>query len=225
MRSKDVPSFRHLSISIVAPSTGRMRWLSKYLIDPHNIISYNRTDEELELLWLFAGVAAGKTAKTQARLLNNFLSNLRGDSPFDKVQIVMIEANLRMAIQESHLGQYNRLTAFMADSVIKLRRKLRTCTVEELEDIYGAGPKTARMFLMFSRANQRLAALDTHVLKHLRAEGYDAPKSTPTGRKYVELENVFLRLADKAGMSPADYDIMIWRKYNASAKNRSPLGV
>jgi thermostable 8-oxoguanine DNA glycosylase len=52
------------------------------------------------------------------------------------------------------------------------------------------------------------------MLKHLRTLGYDAPKSTPTGKKYLILEKNVLYLAKEAGMSPADYDLMIWNRYS-----------
>ena len=47
------------------------------MIDPSDVTKYDRTEEELEEWLLFCIVAAGKTAKTQARLLENFLTSLR----------------------------------------------------------------------------------------------------------------------------------------------------
>jgi thermostable 8-oxoguanine DNA glycosylase len=118
-------------------------------------------------------------------------------------------------IQASRLGQYNRLTRYMIES---LNLDLRNCSVEDLERIPGCGPKTARMFLMFSRPNQRFAALDTHVLKHLRANGIQAPMMTPpAGKTYRRLEAEFLKLADASGMSVADYDLSVWKFYSGNA--------
>lgn len=37
-----------------------------FLIDPTNVIKFDRTAGELELWWLFSLVVAGKTAATQA---------------------------------------------------------------------------------------------------------------------------------------------------------------
>jgi thermostable 8-oxoguanine DNA glycosylase len=74
------------------------------------------------------------------------------------------------------------------------------------------------MFLMHSRKGQQYAALDTHILKYLRARGHDAPLNTPSpGPKYRALESAFLGHAKKAGMSPADFDLSIWNSYGYAA--------
>ena len=112
----------------------------------------------------------------------------------------------------ARLGQYTRLNRCFEES---LSLDLRNDPVEAFEAIHGIGPKTARMFMMHSRPNQRLAALDTHLLKHLKANGYEVPKATPSSTKqYRSLEIAFLELADKAGQSAAEYDLMIWKKYS-----------
>jgi hypothetical protein len=185
-----------------------------FTVDPAEVIRFDRNDEELQTFWLFCGCVAGKTAATQARLLAGFLQSLdtAGDStPFQLIRRTAYRGELLDAIKASRLGQYNRLCRFMIES---LNLDLRTCTVEDLEAIPGCGPKTARMFLMFSRPDQRFAALDTHVLKHLRANGIDAPKTTPpAGKTYARLEQEFLKLADASGMSIADYDLAVWKTY------------
>lgn len=90
---------------------------------------------------------------------------------------------------------------------------LKSCGVEDLEKIKGIGPKTARCFLIHSRPNQRLAGLDTHILKYLREKGIDAPLSTPPAKKYKKLEQEFIKLADNAGKSVAEFDLEIWLTY------------
>jgi thermostable 8-oxoguanine DNA glycosylase len=182
-----------------------------YLIDPEDVINYTRTDAELELWWLFSCVVAGKTARTQAKLLDSMLNKLEGETPFEKFR-KMSYNQLRDALIESRIGQYNRLIKTFWQS---LDVDLRNASVEELEAIHGVGPKTARMFIMMSRPGARYAALDTHVLKHLRANGIDAPKATPpAGKRYRELEEAFIALADKAGETVADYDLAVWKDYS-----------
>lgn len=190
--------------------------MTQWLIDPAAPISFNRTDEELELFWLFCGVVAGKTAKVQAQKLARFLERLPGTTPFVRIEQARLDGQLVTMLMRAKLGQYRRLGPFMTQSAARLAGKLKTCTLGDLESIHGVGPKTARMFLMFTRPNQRYAALDTHVLKHLKAEGYDVPKVTPSGKRYLELEQTFLGLADASGMSVADYDLMIWKRYAKS---------
>jgi hypothetical protein len=193
-----------------------------FTVDPAEVIRFDRSDEELQTFWLFCGCVAGKTAATQARLLAGFLQSLpvpigaMKDTPFNRISTAWFDANnLMEKLIESRLGQYNRLARFMLEST---HLDLRNCTVEDLEAIPGCGPKTARMFLMFSRPNQRFAALDTHVLKHLRANGIQAPKTTPpAGKTYRRLELEFLKLADASGMCVADYDLAVWKLYSGHA--------
>jgi hypothetical protein len=187
-----------------------------FTVDPNEVIRFDRTTGELQVFWLFCGCVAGKTASTQARLLAGFLGSLPGaGTPFERVRLAAMRGELLGLIQASRLGQYNRLTRYMIES---LNLDLRNCSVEDLERIPGCGPKTARMFLMFSRPNQRFAALDTHVLKHLRANGIQAPMMTPpAGKTYRRLEAEFLKLADASGMSVADYDLSVWKFYSGNA--------
>jgi thermostable 8-oxoguanine DNA glycosylase len=184
-----------------------------FLIDPSDVISYDRTDAELELFWLFCLVVAGKTATTQARLLDNFLTALpTGETPFERIRDAHERGELLPAIIASRLGQYNRLVRAFADSTTL---DLRSCTVSDLEAIHGVGPKTARMFLMMTREGVRHAALDTHVLKYLRSRGHDVPKATPSaGRTYQLWENKFLEYADLSGKSVAEFDLGIWKFYS-----------
>lgn len=185
-----------------------------FLIDPTDVINYHRSDDELELWWLFSAVVAGKTASTQTRLLDKFLQAIpsKSTSPFERLRAAVAEGTLLDRLKTSGLGQYNRLNRMFEES---LALDLRNCKVDDLEAIYGCGPKTARMFLMMSRPKQRFAALDTHVLKHLRENDIDAPKATPSaGPTYKRLEEEFLKLADAANMEVSDYDLMVWKKYS-----------
>lgn len=187
-----------------------------FLVDPSDVVNFNRTDHELELFWLFVAVVAGKTAKTQARLLDNFLTNLPApygefnDTPFGRIHLANASGTLFEKLKESRLGQFNRLYKLFVGSLLI---DLRECTVEDLEAIHGVGPKTARMFIMMSRPNQRYAALDTHILKYLAQKGHDVPKVTPTGKQYGNIEKIFLKYADESNMSVADFDLQIWKSY------------
>ena len=200
------------------------------MIDPSDVTKFDRTDAELEEWWLFSTVVAGKTAATQARLLDYFLkaAGREGETPFQTISalpIGMIPITtlhvhaeptvpydpLLSYMKQARLGQYRRLVRCWRES---LTLDLRNDPVEAFEAIHGIGPKTARMFMMHSRPNQRLAALDTHVLKHLAANGHTVPKVTPSSVKdYHRLEQAFLALADAAGQSPADYDLAVWKSY------------
>ena len=183
------------------------------MIDPNDVTKFDRSEAELQEFWLFACVVAGKTAKTQARLLEGFLTALPEphNTPFNRVERAYLDGLLDERLRESRLGQYNRLSKCFVES---LKVDLQTASVQDLERIHGIGPKTARFFLMHSRPNQRIAALDTHILKFLKEKEHTDITMTPaSSKKYLELELRFLELADLAQMSPADFDLQIWKSY------------
>lgn len=186
------------------------------MIDPQNITDYNRSDEELEELLLFSAAVTAKTAVVIAKQLDNFLSGIRGDSPFDKVRRTISANTLIWRLKAARIGQYKRLEKAFTQ-IVELNP--RTCTVEQLEAIHGIGPKTARFFILHSRPNQRIAALDTHMIHYLRDLGYTKLNNTPSSRKkYLELETIFIAEADKAGKTVAEFDLSIWNKYSKYGK-------
>lgn len=191
-----------------------------YLVDPADVTKFDRTEAELELFWMFCTVVAGKTARVQARLLEQFLLSLpdgADERPFHRIHACGRHSQAFLdLLTASKLGQYRRLRQCWIDSTSFLYGSLSTCTVQDLEAIHGVGPKTARFFLLHSRPDQKIAVLDTHVLKYLRHVGIDAPLGTPSGTKYAELEQEFLKLAEASGQSVADFDLQIWRNYSGN---------
>lgn len=196
------------------------------MVDPMNITKFDRTEEELQEFAIFAVCVAGKTAKSIAPRVAQLIKNMvilpnKPDSvrTFDMIAL-MQPYRLANMMKDVGIGCFNQ----KADTICMLAQRvhngmlnLRTCTPEDLEKIKGIGAKTSRFFILHSRANARYAALDTHILKHLTAwEIPQVPLSTPPkGPAYARLERAFLNLADAAGMTPADYDLMLWRHYSA----------
>lgn len=193
--------------------------MKTYLIDPNDITNFNCNKFELQLVLLFWICAAGKKASTSARLLENLM--LHGKKIFNKhepFEIIRSFGDQLSGVLKSHgFGCFNNKAKSMLDLANK-NLDLHRCTVEELESVRGIGPKTARCFLMHSRPNCRFAGLDTHVLKYMREQGINVPKSTPTGRKYLELEKKFLELADNSGKSLAEFDLEIWKSYSSKKR-------
>jgi thermostable 8-oxoguanine DNA glycosylase len=189
------------------------------VIDPRDVTKFDRTQTELEEYWLFCIVAAGKTAMTQARLLDTYLQNgyehmASCQTPFDVIRWQASEDTLLDALKASRLGQYNRIKKAFEQSV---SLDLRTCTVADLEAITGVGPKTARFFILHTRPDQTMAVLDTHILKYLRDKGYTEQKVTPpAGKKYNELEQIVIAEAKASGMSQPDFDLHIWKTYSGN---------
>jgi hypothetical protein len=202
------------------------------MVDPTKITKYNQTQAELEEMLLFWVCAAGKNGVTAARCLDSLLSAWRvraqrgplklNPSPFDIIKYIWWSgANLAQEMKKHGIGCYNAKSKTFRYLVgdrgkpdfFGYYMDLQKCTVEDLESVPGIGPKTARCFLIHSRKNQRYAGLDTHILKFLRDKGHEVPASTPTGKKYRDLEQTFLKYVDDAGMNVADFDLMIWNDY------------
>lgn len=187
-----------------------------YLVDPHDITDFDLSEAELQTVLLFWIAAAGKKATTAARSLNALLTEGRDrfgvSDPFSILG--RFGDSLAGRMRFHGMGCYNNKSRSML-ALAHSGIDLKACSVDDLEAIPGIGPKTARCFLIHSRRGVRHAGLDTHVLKYMREVGFDVPKSTPTGRKYRELESVFLGLADASGMGLAEFDLAIWKKYES----------
>jgi thermostable 8-oxoguanine DNA glycosylase len=191
------------------------------MIDPEKVTNFKQTDKQLEEFILFWICAAGKNGRTAARCLDKFLADqvamYQNNTPFAAILKADSLYNLPELMKYCGIGCYT----IKAKAFVELARAgldLRTCTVTDLESVFGIGPKTARCFLLHSRKNARVSGLDTHLLKHLRSLGYDAPKSTPSSmKKYLDLEKIVLMLSDKAKMTPAAFDLMVWNKYSVKS--------
>jgi thermostable 8-oxoguanine DNA glycosylase len=191
----------------------------QYLIDSHDITNYNRSTEELQLFWLFCVLVAGKNSDIQARKLSDFLTKMESTvpgyiarTPFQYIEWLYIQGQLEDAVKAEKLGQYSRIIPCFVDS---LKFDLEYCTLFGLESIHGVGPKTSRFFLLHSRPDQNYAVLDTHILRWMREElNVDTPKNTPSRKRYLELEQIYLEHCERNELSPAELDLEIWSRYN-----------
>lgn len=188
------------------------------MIDPSNITNYDLNRHELEEYILFWVCAAGKNGTTASRCCDKFLRLIgtnEFNSPFEVIRGLPKES-LPIILKSCGIGCFTNKARTMWE-LAHSGLNLKTCEAKDLEQIFGIGMKTSRCFLIHSRKNARYAGLDTHVLKFLRRMGYDAPKSTPTGKKYLELEAVFLNLADMVYKTPAEFDLDIWNQYKVKS--------
>lgn len=192
------------------------------MIDPNNITNYHRTTDELEEFLIFCICVAGKRADFISKAVDKLLSypHSLNCSPLSLIwNFVFIrqkgEPTLADRLKMVGIGNYTvkaESLKIAAQRVVSGRLNLRTCTIEQLEDIYGIGPKTARYFIIHSRPDQQHAILDTHVLKFMKTLGIDTPKSSPPrGKSYSDLEEKWLEIVKTTGLDCATLDLAIWK--------------
>ena len=181
------------------------------LIDPKDITNYNRTDVELQSFWIFCILVAGKNSDTTSRLVTKLLKNRGDKTPFEFIRSLKL-TELRNYLVANKTGQYDRIRKALFFSA---KLNLRTCTRDDLMDIHGVGPKTARFFLLHSREFCDEVVLDTHILNWMRVKCdiKDAPKNTPqVPEKYAKYAGLckYLMEIHYPGLTLAQADLMIW---------------
>jgi hypothetical protein len=161
---------------------------------------------ELQYRLLYSMVVAGKSAKFAEAVMRRLF---KYEPPFEAIRRWTRDGELEAQLKNARAGNYSKLARGFSEVAVS-SINLRKCAPADLEKIHGIGPKTSRFFILWTRPGAVHAALDTHVLKWLRYLGHDAPKSTPTGEKYLALENVFIAAARARGMTPRELDSAIW---------------
>lgn len=189
-----------------------------------------RSQAELEEFGIFAICVAGKTARVVQRQLREFwdhwcrdwFSCAIGDpwtvtqpTPFLLLKRLSLE-QIQGSLHSFGIGCY-RVKGKGLYQLSRSEIDLRTCTPSDLEKIHGIGPKTSRFFIMYTQPGARVAALDTHILRWLREQGVDAPHQSPSGRRYLELEEQFINLVPE-GKTIAEMDLSIWNRYSRKVK-------
>lgn len=184
-----------------------------YEIDPLKITDFDRDDEALQRFLIFGIIAAGKDSDWAASKVANLLKQ-KPDGVLPLAYLAENEIALHNTLVANQVGQYHRIKKAILDAA---KLDLRTATVEEIDEIFGVGPKTARLFILHSRADAEVAVLDTHILKWLRDLKVDnVPTATPTGKEYERLERLAIRFKRNLypGLSLAQADLLIWAKYS-----------
>lgn len=190
-------------------------------IIPTKITDYSRTDAELQAFWLFCIFVAGKNADHAGRCVAKVLAKvgrpdawgITHETPFALLNHLG-ETGIHNLLLVHRVGQYTRVTRAILES---LHLDLRTASIEDLEKVFGVGPKTARFFVLHSRAGACVAVLDTHILRWLREHDVeDAPKSTPNRKHYARFEATWLTLYPFyfPCCTPAEADLLIWCQYS-----------
>jgi hypothetical protein len=193
-------------------------------VDPMDI-PQAMTPAECEYWILFGICVANKPAGVTQEKMRKFMGisvppAAWSITPFGMVKVMIADGSLYANLHMARFGQYDRIYKAMAEAAkIDVRALGRIGPRQALKTLLavpGIGPKTARMVLMYAFPHHAnlWVPLDVHVLKWLRAQGYEAPKSTPPpGRTYDRLELEFLKEAKARGMTARDLDTLVWRQY------------
>lgn len=191
------------------------------MIDPTDITKFDRTTAELEEFLLFALAVAGKRADTTAKNLDRFLKAAHAREEVKKWQPFKVikpftESQLANTLKSFGFGCYT-LKARGFHTMVRANLDLKTCTLEDLKKIPGISFKTATFYLLHSRPNVKYACLDTHLLRWLRDQGHDVPKTSPQSlKRYMEIQELYLGIAESLGRDPAELDLAIWNEYSGS---------
>ena len=88
-------------------------------INPQEITDYNRTDAELEFFLLFCIVVAGKKSDIQANKLEEWYDDrvYHKDTPFEYIERLDADGELRSSLEKVRMGQYNRLVNSFQDVI------------------------------------------------------------------------------------------------------------
>ncbi len=183
------------------------------MVDPLNITSFKRTGAELEEFILNAAAFAGKNARQQSIKMHGLFGS-DDVSPFERVRGWKNKKGVGRELRGIKIGKYSLLSNLF-HTLATSNINLFTCTIEELQQFKGIGPKTARFFVLHSRPEQELIVLDTHILKEMRSLGFTVPKNSPSGKKYLELEQQYIDHLKKSGITDfAGHDLNTWKKYS-----------
>lgn len=193
--------------------------MSNTTIAPTAITNFNRTQDELETFWIFSILVAGKDSDITSRKVGQLLSRRDTLTPFQYLR--ENENVIHNLLVANKVGQYGRIERALRES---LNLDLRTASLADLMNVFGVGPKSARFFMLHSREHCDCAVLDVHILRWMRKRGVETPEQTPSGKKYLELERIFLSLAraEFPNVPTAQVDLLIWATESGRITEETP---
>jgi thermostable 8-oxoguanine DNA glycosylase len=180
-------------------------------ISPINVTNYERDEANLQAFWIFCVLVAGKNADTAAKKVSELLNRFTTQKPFEYIKKLGAVA-LRNTLLAAKSGQYDRISRALTESS---SLDLKRATSDELDNVYGVGPKTARFFILHTRPLVQVAVLDTHILKWMKSVGVeDVPEASPSDKDvYEKYERIWLTLYPSyfPNCTPAQADLLIWK--------------
>lgn len=200
------------------------------MVDPTQITNFNLTNHELEETFIWWILAAGKDGIYEAKCANSIMRAIGVSSersPFAALR--NYDVNELTALLAQYKTGAQSLKSRTIFQVINAGLNLRTCSREDLLQLWGMGMKTATCFILHSRPDQEMAGIDTHYLKFLKDMGVDVPKHRPSKPKdgsmhkeYLRLEAEGVRIAKAWGWSCCRLDLTVWNTYREGRKLLSP---
>lgn len=167
------------------------------------------SQSELEARLIYAVIVAGKSADFADQVCYTLWDRIpQGQTPLEWIRGLGPD-KLLQELMQARTGNYKKNHKCLWE-LAHWGLNLQTCTPQDLEAIYGIGPKTSRFFILWTRPNERFAVLDVHILRWLRSQGVGCPERTPRGKRYYDLERRFIKLADSLGKTPRELDYEIW---------------
>ena len=206
-------------------------------INPKEITNLNRTTPQKEKFLLFCVLCAGKSSDVMAEKLEQLLEPLRGDrgdrywvpearsptktTPLKYLVNLLRSGRLREVLEKHKIGKYKLLTDFVEFlKPLVMHYEVTEMDRDGLVQAPGISYKTASLYRMHCFGD-KIACLDTHVLRWLRNEGFKGvPKVSPSNWEvYRHWENVFLGECYKREVQPNHFDLDLWKQ--ATTKSQS----
>ena len=195
-------------------------------INPKEITNLRRTQHEKEKFLIFCVLCAGKSSDVMAEKLENLLeqTTIAGweYGPFDYLDYLHDVNRLESELKKHKIGKYDLLMQFFryvfANSYVQEKcGPFTNWHRSDLVDAPGISYKTASLYRMHCFGD-KIACLDTHVLRWLRNEGFKGvPKASPSNwETYRHWENVFLGECYKREVEPNHFDLSLWKEATAA---------
>jgi thermostable 8-oxoguanine DNA glycosylase len=195
-------------------------------INPKEITDLNRTKAQKEKFLLFCVLCAGKSSDVMAEKLEQLLEPVDSSgprwelkaTPLDYLVNLLRSGRLREVLEKHKIGKYKLFTDFVT---YVQKWNYATHPTYNITDMKRAGLvlapgisyKTASLYRMHCFGD-KIACLDTHVLRWLRNEGFKGvPKASPSNWDvYRHWENVFLGECYKREVEPNHFDLDLWKQ-------------
>lgn len=200
-------------------------------INPKEITNLNRTTRQKEKFLLFCVLCAGKSSDVMAEKLEQLLEPLKPSTdprdqgnkttPLRYLVNLLRNGRLREVLERHKIGKYKLLTDFVEFlKPLVMHYEVTEMDRDGLVQAPGISYKTASLYRMHCFGD-KIACLDTHVLRWLRNEGFKGvPKASPSNwDTYRHWENVFLGECYKRDVEPNHFDLDLWKQ--ATKKSQS----